>query len=189
MRRRVCAAVLRPVSGPQRHSAVMPTRRTAAILPVLFALWIPGTLLAEQAPRQERAGAANPSELGAVGVGKRISRQGLGPGAYISTTQRQQALAWVAQHHGRGQPCLRTLARQDGACVRPEDAPSWRIGEALPPEVELAKPPKGLLETLPEAPPGNRYAMVGGDVLLVADASRMVVDAVVLNPEAVRPAR
>ena len=49
------------------------------------------------------------------------------------------------------------------------------------PSAKLAEPPAGLLAALPPAPPGNVYVLLSGDILLIAAASRIVVDAVSAN--------
>jgi hypothetical protein len=38
--------------------------------------------------------------------------------------------------------------------------------------------PQGVLASLPKLPPGHRYVDVGGDILLMAAGSRMVVDGI-----------
>lgn len=161
----------------------MQSRPIFPVLVLALALCAPGFAPAQQA-REDREGTAAEGEGGEVGVGERMAREGMGPGAYISTPDRAKVRAWVARHHGPGKPCLRSLEKQGDACVRPAGTPSWQVGVPLPDKLRLRKPPLGLLRALPPEPPGNRYAIVGGDVLLVAERSRMVVDAVPLMPQA-----
>ena len=144
----------------------------------LLALLIAGALLGAPALAQKRERDAAAGQLSAVGNGKRVARQGLQPGAYITPRHRQAVNAWVARHHGPGQPCLPGLTRAGQACVPPAGEGAWVIGNALPRAAKLRPVPTPLREALPPPPPGNRYTLWGGDILLVASASRIVVDAV-----------
>lgn len=112
------------------------------------------------AQKKERDAAAGANELSEVGKGQHMARQPLKPGAYISLRHREAAQAWMAKHPS---------AAAGG---------EWKIGEALARGSKTQTVPAGLQATLPKAPPGNQYVLLGGDVLLIASSSRIVVDAV-----------
>jgi hypothetical protein len=54
----------------------------------------------------------------------------------------------------------------------------WKIGEPVPREAVVALVPRPLLAALPPVPPGHQYVELGGEVVLVAAGSRMVVDGI-----------
>ena len=150
--------------------------------PPLFILILCGALAGAPAAglaqaRQERDAA--PTEgLSEVGKGQHMARQGLKPGAYITPRHRQAVRAWLAKNFGPGQPCLPGLVRQGGGCARGADAVAWKMGTPVPEKARLEPLPAGLAGALPPAPPGNRYVLMSGDILLIAADSRIVVDAV-----------
>lgn len=154
----------------------MRTHRLLILLAAAAALAAPPALLAQ--PKQERDAAAAPGQLSEVGQGERLARQEMRPGAYITPRHRAAVRAWLARHHGPGKPCLPGLVKQGQACRAPDGAAGWKIGSALPGAVKLHGLPAGLLATLPRTPPGNRYVLLSGDILLMASRSRIVVDAV-----------
>lgn len=134
----------------------------------------PATVLAQA--RQERD-AALTEALSEVGKGRHMARQGLKPGAYITPRHRQAVQAWLARNFGPGK-CLPGLVKQGQRCTRGADAIAWKIGTPVPEQARLEPLPAGLTGALPAAPPGNRYVLLSGDILLIAADSRIVVDAV-----------
>jgi hypothetical protein len=129
------------------------------------------------AQKQEREATTGAAGLAEVGKGQK-GRQGLKPGAYITPKHRQAVQAYLAKHHGAGKPCLAGMQKEGARCLPGPSAGSWVIGNPLPPTAAGVQVPAGLLGALPKAPPGNQYLLLGGDILLIASASRIVVDAV-----------
>ena len=99
-----------------------------------------------------------------VGKGSHFARKALEPGAYFGDRNR----AAVRQYY-RDHPVAGTAAR-------------WQIGEPVPSGAPLAAVPAGLMASLPRVPPGHRYVELGGEVVLIAEGSRMVVDGISRNP-------
>lgn len=95
-----------------------------------------------------------------VGKGTRFARKPLAPGAYFSERHRIAVRKYYAQHPVRGA------------------AANWKIGEPVPRGARLKPVPKGLLARLPALPPGHRYVQLGGEVVLIAAGSKMVVDGI-----------
>ncbi|RYY93036.1 MAG: hypothetical protein EOO24_27675 [Comamonadaceae bacterium] len=155
-------------------------RATPVLATALLAVLIAAPLRAQ--PKQEREASTPPGQLADVGKGQRMGRQELKPGAYITPRYRKAVQAYLAKHHGPGKPCLPGLVKSGDACA-PEGAPDWKMGVAVPKTARALPLPAGLAAALPKAPPGNSYVLLGGDILLIATASRVVVDAV----PAVRP--
>jgi len=95
-----------------------------------------------------------------VGKGTRFARKPLAPGAYIGEKHRAAVRKYYAEHPVSGKPA------------------NWRIGEPVPRGAAPAAVPKAVLASLPAVPPGHRYVQLGGEVLLIAAGSRMVVDGI-----------
>ncbi|HET8747366.1 MAG TPA: hypothetical protein VFM98_17335 [Ramlibacter sp.] len=95
-----------------------------------------------------------------VGKGTHFARKPLGPGAYFGDKVRVAVREYFDKHPVSG------------------SAPRWQIGEALPAGQPVAAVPSAVRASLPKLPPGHQYLQVGGDILLVASGSKMVVDAI-----------
>jgi hypothetical protein len=57
-------------------------------------------------------------------------------------------------------------------------AAHWEIGQPVPSGAAVKPVPKPLRASLPKLPPGHRYVEVGGEVLMIASGSGMVVDGI-----------
>lgn len=99
-----------------------------------------------------------------VGKGVHLARKPLGTGAYFGDGNRAAARKYFDRHP------------VSAAAV------DWQVGEPVPRGVPLAPVPGGLLASLPRVPPGHRYVQLGGDVVLIASGSKMVVDGISRNP-------
>lgn len=95
-----------------------------------------------------------------VGKGRHFARKPLAAGAYIGEKHRTAVRRYYAEHP------------VSGATAK------WKIGEPVPRGAPVAQVPRRLLASLPEVPPGHRYVQIGGEVVLVAAASNMVVDGI-----------
>lgn len=99
-------------------------------------------------------------QLGEVGKGTHFARKPLAPGAFFGDRHRNAVHKYFEEHP--------VSAR----------AADWRIGEPVPRGTRLSAVPRDLLPNLPDLPPGYRYAQLGGDVVMISDASKMVVDGI-----------
>ena len=95
-----------------------------------------------------------------VGKGTHFARKPLGPGAYFGDKNRTAVHKYFEAHPVSARPA------------------NWQVGQPVPGGVEVAAVPKGLLGSLPRLPPGHRYVQVGGDILMIASGSKMVVDGI-----------
>jgi len=102
--------------------------------------------------------------LGDVGKGTHFARKPLGPGAYFADRHRTAVRKYYEEHPASGA------------------AAPWRIGEPVPRGARLVPVPQALLARLPKLPPGHRYVELGGEVVLIAAGSRMVVDGISRTP-------
>lgn len=146
---------------------------------LLFSLALLTATASQAQPRQEREAPASPGQAAEVGQGDHMGRQPLRPGAYITPRHRKAVQQYLARHHGPGKPCLPGLVKRGAACgPAGRGAERWAIGLPLPKSAKALPLPAGLASALPKAPPGNQYVLLDGDILLIASASRIVVDAV-----------
>jgi len=76
--------------------------------------------------------------------------------------------------------CPPGLAKKHNGCLPPGHAKRYIIGQPLPYEVVYWDVPPEVITLLPAAPYGTRYVWVDKDVLLISEASKKVLDAVVL---------
>ncbi|MBE7367163.1 hypothetical protein [Ramlibacter pallidus] len=150
-------AAAKPLAVAPQHAAV-----TTATLGAAAAVAAPAP--ASTAPREAKQAVddrADPNtRLSEVGEGKRLARKPLGEGAYIAARHRNAVHKYYEQH-----PVMRPAVK-------------WKIGEPVPRDAVAALVPRGVLAVLPPAPPGHTYVELGGEVVLVATGSRMVVDGV-----------
>jgi len=143
---------------------VKPAKPRAAAKPVVSTKAMGAA--AATAPTAHRAKAAlddraDPNLLvDDVGKGTHVARKPLGPGVYFGDRHRSAVRKYYAEH---------PLA---------ESAVHWQIGEPVPSGAKVTAVPAGLLASLPKLPPGHRYMELGGEVVLVASGSNMVVDGI-----------
>jgi hypothetical protein len=103
--------------------------------------------------------------LSEVGKGTHFARKPLATGAYFNDGARAAVAKYYAAHPVKAAPARR----------------KWQVGAAL--AKGAGRPVTGeLLAALPKLPPGHAYLDVGGDVVLVASESRMVVDGIPAKP-------
>lgn len=76
--------------------------------------------------------------------------------------------------------CPPGLAKKNPPCIPPGQAKKWRIGYPLPDDVVFVPISGDLLGRLHPLPYGYQYVQVDKDVLLIAEASKKVIDAVTL---------
>lgn len=95
----------------------------------------------------------------------------------INTHDRVVIRDYIAQHYHSH--CPPGLAKKHNGCMPPGQAKKYHIGQPLPPGIYI--PVSGsLLRMLSPAPQGYQYVQVDKDVLLMSEATKMVVDAVTL---------
>jgi hypothetical protein len=60
----------------------------------------------------------------------------------------------------------------------PGQLKKWQRGQALPGDLRYNELPPDIYRRLAPLPAGHRYVTIAGDVLIIATATRMVIDAV-----------
>ncbi|MCD6078486.1 MAG: hypothetical protein K0R89_2424 [Ramlibacter sp.] len=146
-----------PPKSPQARTAAAPAARARAAPAAVM-----GNAAAPRAAKEAVDDRADPRARVAddVGRGTRFARKPLDAGAYISSKYR----ALVRQYYEANPPSGKSA--------------KWKIGEPVPRKATLTGVPDDLRARLPVVPPGHQYVQVGGEVVLLAVQSRMVVDGV-----------
>jgi Ni/Co efflux regulator RcnB len=75
-----------------------------------------------------------------------------------------------------GGNCPPGLAKKNNGCMPPGQARKWGVGQAVPRDVTIYALPDPLLVRLSPAPVGYRYGRIGGDVVLLAIPTNIIVD-------------
>jgi hypothetical protein len=145
-----------------RPAAAGPVARSPAVAPKAPAHGVAQNAPATAHPAKKALDdRADPHmRLDDVGIGLHLARKPLGPGVFFGERHRTAARRYYAEH------------------PVPGAAAHWQIGESLPRGVSPSAVPKSLLAALPPLPPGYRYVELGGEVVMVASASNMVVDGI-----------
>jgi len=78
----------------------------------------------------------------------------------------------------RGGRCPPGLAKKHNGCMPPGLAKKWHMGQHLPREVVFYSVPQELVIQIGRPPSGYRYVRVDSDILLMAIATRMIVDSI-----------
>ena len=89
------------------------------------------------------------------------------------------AAAPVVAEAGGKKHCPPGLAKK-GSCIPPGNRKAWKAGYPLAHEVYYRRIVDYGHYHLPPPPHGHIYAEVGGDILLMLEATRHVVEAVIL---------
>jgi Ni/Co efflux regulator RcnB len=73
--------------------------------------------------------------------------------------------------------CPPGLAKKNNGCLPPGQAKKWQMGQPLSRSVVYHDVPETLVVRFGPPPVGHRYVRVDGDILLIATATRLIVDA------------
>ena len=98
------------------------------------------------------------------------------PGAYFNDQHRQLAHRYYEEHYAHAKNCPPGLAKKNNGCMPPGQARKWGVGQAVPRDVTIYALPDPLLVRLSPAPVGYRYGRIGGDVVLLAVSTNIIVD-------------
>ncbi len=179
---RQAAVARKPVAAPAPRVAAAPSARVAPA-PAAPVAASPGPLALAPAPALAAPTAAPQAQPGQraakqavddrpdtramgaqaavdVGQGTHFARKPLAPGVYFGPKHQELVRKYYESHPASGK------------------TPPWKIGEPVPSKAPLAGVPDELRATLPPLPRGHQYVQLGGEVVLVAVQSRMVVDGI-----------
>lgn len=92
--------------------------------------------------------------------------------------EREVIIRYLTRDYGG--KCPPGLAKKHNGCIPPGHQARYRPGIILDNEAEWQEPPVEIIEHLRPAPIHTRYVMVDKNVLLVSEATKKILDAVVL---------
>ncbi len=103
-----------------------------------------------------------------------------GDGLTINLNFNQQQAVYDRLHPYYVHKCPPGLKKKHNGCLPPGHAKQYIVGQPLPAGVTYWPLPQDVLMTMPPAPYGAQYVWVDRDVLLISEATKKVLDAVVL---------
>lgn len=98
-------------------------------------------------------------------------------GGYFGDTQRSEAQEYY-KIRSRAGHCPPGLARKNNGCTPPGHARQWAMGERLPREVTYQAIDPAIQIKLGMPPEGHKFIRVASDILLIAEGTGMVLDAI-----------
>jgi len=90
---------------------------------------------------------------------------------------RDVVRSYYAKEYAHGH-CPPGLAKKQNGCTPPGQAKKWRVGQPLPRDVIFYDLPPKLVIEIGVPPPGSRYVRVAADILMIAEGTGMVLDAI-----------
>lgn len=99
------------------------------------------------------------------------------PGKFFDPGLRKSIQDYFTANRGNG-PCPAGLVLKNARCESSQAQRSWKVGQALPASLSTRPLPARLLEALGPTPQGYSFVQVDGDILLLAEDGKTVVDAV-----------
>ena len=98
-------------------------------------------------------------------------------GKHFDDRQRAVVRDYFAREFRAGR-CPPGLAKKNTGCLPPGQAKKWAIGQALPRDVIYDDLPARVRSQLGAPPAGHRYVRVASDILMIAEGTGLVVDAI-----------
>jgi Ni/Co efflux regulator RcnB len=91
-------------------------------------------------------------------------------------SQPQSQLLLLAGGKGKGNSVGHGNGNGGGVFLPPGQAKKWARGQYLPKSLVWTPAPAALIAKLKPVPPGHRYVVVDGEVLLIALATGLILD-------------
>lgn len=107
------------------------------------------------------------------------SHSGIDVNIVFDTGAKQAARSHYSSNYA-GKSCPPGLAKKTNGCLPPSQAKKYNRGDVVPESVTLYRLLGEVEVKLRPLPAGYAYRYVNGEVLVVAEAARKVIDAVVL---------
>ncbi len=106
-------------------------------------------------------------------------REDIKQGTYFDDQQRITVRQYYSSNYGNGKKCPPGLAKKQNGCMPPGQARNWQIGQSIPRGVTVYTVPQPVIQLLPPAPYGYRYARIGSDIVLVQQQNNLIVDIII----------
>lgn len=95
---------------------------------------------------------------------------------YFEDRHHADVREYYVEQYNTGR-CPPGLAKKNNGCMPPGHAKKWQIGQVLPRQVIYYEVPAPLIVRFGPPPHGYRYVRVDGDILLIAIATGLIIDA------------
>ncbi len=92
--------------------------------------------------------------------------------------QQKNVIRNYYSEQSRSGHCPPGLAKKNNGCMAPGLAKKWRRGHPLPHDVVFYDLPPQVVVQLGPPPSGHRFVRVASDILLIAEGTGMIVDAI-----------
>lgn len=109
---------------------------------------------------------------------KRV-REDIKQGTYFDERQRVTVRQYYVSNYGNSKKCPPGLAKKNNGCMPPGQARYWQVGQPIPGGVTIYSVPQPVIQLLPAAPYGYRYARIGGDIVLIQQQNNLIVDIII----------
>lgn len=133
---------------------------------------------AEKNYAKERKNDAKQQAKAQKNAEKRL-REDIKQGTYFDERQRITVRQYYVSNYGNGKKCPPGLAKKNNGCMPPGQARYWQVGQPIPGGVTVYTVPQPVIQLLPPAPYGYRYARIGGDIVLVQQQNNLIVDIII----------
>lgn len=94
------------------------------------------------------------------------------------TAQHRTVVVDYYTNEFRSKGCPPGLAKKKNGCLPPGQAKKWKRGSALPRDVIYEEVPQRVISIIGAPPSGHKFVRVANDILLIAIATSMVIDAI-----------
>lgn len=103
-----------------------------------------------------------------------VSASPVDMGRFFSSSTRQSVRSYYTN-----KSCPPGLAKKRNGCLPPGQAKKrYHVGYALDDGLRIEPVPRDIIVRIPTPPVGYIYGEVDGDILLIAETTRLVVDAI-----------
>ena len=133
---------------------------------------------AEKEYAKDRKNDAKYQEKAQKHADKRV-REDIKQGTYFDDRQRITVREYYVSNYGNGKKCPPGLAKKNNGCMPPGQARNWQVGQPIPGGVTTYAVPQPVIQLLPPAPYGYRYARIGSDIVLVQQQNNLIVDIII----------
>ena len=146
--------------------------------------WAGGGKNGRQGQKEMQAQSDAPGQSGKSGKpgkGAKANEDGLSTKvtveAYFGDSHRKVVRNYYGEQSRVGR-CPPGLAKKNNGCMPPGQARKWAVGQPLPRDVVYYSVPQSSIIQLGAPPPAHRYVRVASDILLIANGTGLIVDAI-----------
>jgi Ni/Co efflux regulator RcnB len=108
---------------------------------------------------------------------KNQHQSGVHVNVFFGDRHRQVINRYYTEQHQSGH-CPPGLAKKNNGCMPPGQAKKWQVGHRIPRDVIFYDLPPSIVTQLGTPPSGHRFVRVASDILLIAEGTGLIVDAI-----------